>query len=54
MASRSENKFLFAVPIDDLQDGRAIVFGVAFQKPINDGEIENYGNERTLRFRMDH
>ena len=45
---------LFAVSIDDLQDGRAIVFDVAFQKPVDGGEIENYGNEKTLRFRMDH
>ena len=44
---------LFAVPVDDLQDGRAIVFDVAFQKPATDGEIVDYGNKRTLRFRLD-
>ena len=41
---------LFAVPIDDLQDGRAIRFDVAFQKPIDGKDVGDYGNKQLLRF----
>jgi len=42
---------LFAVPIDVLRDGRAIRFGVTFQKPIDGKDVGNFGNDRLLRFR---
>ena len=42
---------LFAVPAEVLEDGRAIRFGVTFQKPIDGKNVGNYGNERLLRFR---
>ena len=42
---------LFAVPIDVLRDGRAIRFGVTFQKPNAGKDVGDYGNERLLRFR---
>jgi WD40 repeat protein len=45
------NSVFFAVPIDVLRDGRAIRFGVKFQKPNAGKRVTDYGNERLLRFR---
>jgi WD40 repeat protein len=42
---------LFAVPSDILENGRAIRFGVTFQKPIDGKNVGNYGNEQIIRFR---
>src|ERR1041385_180224 len=42
---------LFAVPIDDLRDGRAIRFEIAFQKPIGGKDVGDYGNKQLLKFR---
>jgi hypothetical protein len=42
---------LFAVPADVLKNGRAISFGITFQKPIDGKNVGDYGNERLLRFR---
>jgi WD40 repeat protein len=42
---------LFAVPIEVLRDGRAIRFGVTFQKSIDGKEVGDFGHEHLLRFR---
>jgi WD40 repeat protein len=42
---------LFAVPREILKNGNAVRFAFKFQKPNGENKIENYGNEKTLRFR---